>query len=451
MGKEHYVCQSCGNISAKWKGKCESCQTWNSFVLENISFEETKKSSESLNLTTLSDFSDVSFERIPTPFKELDRVLGGGIVLGSVSLIAGDPGIGKSTLLLQVAALLSKNISVAYISGEEGIEQIRLRAKRLDLLNYPLHLASSNHLSSILPALSLCEWKKEASKKSTFVIIDSIQTMSSSRSESAPGTLSQVRECAQELVTFAKQKNIAVMMVGHITKEGMVAGPKTLEHMVDTVLYFEGERSHPYRLLRTIKNRFGPTDEIGVFDMTDQGLKEVLNPSALFLSHRTQEVPGACVFAGIEGTRPLLVEIQALTTPSFLASPRRAVVGWDHNRLSMILAVLEARCKINFSQKDVFLSVLGGLKITEPAADLCVALALLSCIKKRPLPAGAIAFGEIGLTGEIRPVGHADQRLKEANKLGFSQAFLPFYQKELKTPLSLQTLDHIKKLSEFFA
>lgn len=400
--------------------------------------------------------------RVPTGIQEIDRVCGGGLVAGSVTLIAGDPGIGKSTLLLKLAAMLSRKTRVAYVSGEEGTGQIKMRAKRMGIGDAAVELVGTCNLSAVLTAIRGAWLEKKGAPKpknpeSTpsislpgFLVIDSIQTMSSTRVDGVPGTLSQVRECAHELVKFAKESHIPVMIVGHITKEGMIAGPKVLEHMVDTVLYFEGERGHPYRILRTVKNRFGPTDEIGVFDMTERGLEEVANPSVLFLSQRKQGVPGACVFSGMEGTRPLLVEIQALTTQSFLASPRRAVVGWDGNRMSMVLAVLEARCQINFSQKDVFLSVLGGLRITEPAADLCVALALLSCLKRKPIPHDIVAFGELGLTGEARPVSHSEQRFREAGKLGFTKVFAPSSRPSSEKAPAVVVITHVRQLLSLF-
>ena len=361
--------------------------------------------------------------RMTSAFNEFDRVTGGGLVPGAVILLGGDPGIGKSTLLLQVVASLSQRTSVAYVSGEEGLDQIRMRALRLGVEGSTVELASSTRIAEILKAL-------DTDTGASVLVIDSIQTMGVDEVEAAPGTVSQIRAATQALIALAKKRGVTIILVGHVTKEGMIAGPRVLEHMVDTVLYFEGERSHPFRLLRAVKNRFGPTDEIGVFDMTEQGLEEVKNPSALFLSHRGEQVTGSCVFAGMEGTRPLLVEIQALVAPSFLASPRRAVVGWDPQRLAMVLAVLEARCGISFGGKDVYLSVLGGLKISEPAADLAVAAALLSCVKNIPVPPHTVAFGEISLSGEVRPVSHAANRLKEAEKLGFQSVLLPMHSKK---------------------
>lgn len=389
--------------------------------------------------------------RMNSGFAEWDRVCGGGLASGSVTLVSGDPGIGKSTLLLQIASDLSAKIPAFYISGEEGESQIQMRAKRLGLEKSTLQLASSTNLSSVIDCLSRVASISDKRGIPAFVVIDSIQTMTCSLSDSSAGTLAQVRECTQQLVNFAKATGVAVMIVGHITKEGMVAGPKVLEHSVDTVLYFEGDKRSPYRILRAIKNRFGPTDEIGVFDMTENGLQEISNPSALFITNRQDSVTGACVFAGIEGTRPILMEIQALSVNSFLPSPRRTVVGWDSGRLSMVLAVLEARCKINFSQKDVFLSVIGGMRISEPAADLCVAFALLSCIKKKPILKDSIAFGEIGLTGEIRPVSQTEQRLKEAQKMGFSKVFMPSSKnKHSGIDIEVHSVDNVMQLLALF-
>ncbi|SMF00361.1 DNA repair protein RadA/Sms [Tistlia consotensis] len=355
-----------------------------------------------------------------TGMAEFDRVTGGGLVPGSAVLVGGDPGIGKSTLLLQAAAALAARSgrACAYVSGEEAIDQVRLRAQRLGVTAAPVELASATSVRDLVEALDHADGP-------AVVVIDSIQTMFVDSLESAPGTVSQVRASAQELIRLAKARGFVLLLVGHVTKEGMIAGPKVLEHMVDAVLTFEGERGHQFRILRTTKNRFGPTDEIGVFEMTERGLMEVANPSALFLAERHGEVSGASVFAGLEGTRPVLVEIQALVAPSSLGTPRRAVVGWDSGRLAMVLAVLEARCGLSFAGQDVYLNVAGGLRISEPAADLAVAAALVSALFDRPVPAESVVFGEIGLAGEVRAVSQAEQRLKEAAKLGFERAFLP--------------------------
>jgi DNA repair protein RadA/Sms len=354
---------------------------------------------------------------------ELDRVCGGGMVPGSALLIGGDPGIGKSTLLLQAMAALAKGkngpaLDCAYISGEESLDQVRLRAVRLNVADAPVRLAAATSIRDIASTLDRTQGPQ-------VVAIDSIQTMYLDTLDSAPGTVSQVRASAQELIRLAKTRGFTVILVGHVTKEGTIAGPRVLEHMVDTVLYFEGERGHQFRILRAVKNRYGPTDEIGVFEMTDAGLAEVPNPSALFLGDRQREVTGSAVFAGIEGTRPMLVEIQALVAPSTLGTPRRAVVGWDGNRLAMVLAVLEARCGVPIGANDIYLNVAGGLRISEPAADLAVAVALVSALVHEPLAPDTVVFGEIGLSGEIRPVSQTEARLKEAEKLGFVSALTP--------------------------
>ncbi|HEX7783381.1 MAG TPA: DNA repair protein RadA, partial [Sphingobium sp.] len=365
--------------------------------------------------------SDVALPpREGTGIAEFDRALGGGLVSGSATLIGGDPGIGKSTLLLQASARMAmRGLSVAYISGEEAADQVRLRARRLGLGNAPVQLASATSVRDILTTLA-------SGPPPALVVIDSIQTMHSDLIEGAPGTVSQVRASAQELIRFAKERGTAVVLVGHVTKDGSIAGPRVLEHMVDTVLSFEGERSHQYRILRAIKNRFGGTDEIGVFSMAEEGLEEVANPSALFLTNRDETVTGATVFPALEGTRPVLVEIQALTVRlASGATPRRAVVGWDSGRLAMILAVLEARCGLSFSTCEVYLNIAGGYRISDPAADLAVAGALISALAERPVATDAVLFGEVALSGEIRPVSHTPLRLREAAKLGFNRALLP--------------------------
>ncbi len=356
--------------------------------------------------------------RHPSGLAELDRVLGGGLVPASALLLGGDPGIGKSTLLLQAAAsFAAKGLSVVYVSGEEASAQVRMRAERLGLGAAPMALAAETNLRDILTTLD--------ETRPDLVIIDSIQTMWLDTVDSAPGSVSQVRAAAHELVTFAKRRGVSVILVGHVTKDGQIAGPRVVEHMVDCVLYFEGERGHQFRILRSVKNRFGPAGEIGVFEMTGAGLSEVANPSALFISENETASPGSAVFAGIEGTRPVLVEIQALVAPSPLGQPRRAVVGWDSARLAMILAVLEARVGIAFAGLDVYLNIAGGLRISEPAADLAVAAALLSAREDAALPQGSVIFGELSLSGALRPVAQAENRLKEAQKLGFSTVIAP--------------------------
>ncbi|MEO0619748.1 MAG: DNA repair protein RadA [Pseudomonadota bacterium] len=422
--KTTFVCQSCGAVTSQWAGRCGSCGEWNSIIEEAAEplavpgVAAPTKKGNALTLEGLEgDFDETP--RIETGMPELDRVLGGGLVAGSAILIGGEPGIGKSTILLQMAAALANaGRSALYFTGEEALAQIRMRAARLGLQSAPVELAAETNLAHIVATL------KEA-RDADLVIIDSIQTLWSDALDAAPGTVSQVRAATQMLVRHAKRTGAALLLVGHVTKEGQIAGPKVVEHMVDTVLYFEGDRGRPFRILRTVKNRFGATDEIGVFEMGERGLQEVANPSALFLGEREAGTPGAAVYAGMEGTRPILVEIQALVTPSSLGTPRRAVVGWDGSRLSMLLAVLEARCGVNLSGHDVYLNVAGGLKITETAADLAAAAALMSSLTATPLSADTVFFGEISLSGGVRATGHTLARLKEAQKLGFSAATLP--------------------------
>lgn len=418
-----YVCQSCGAVHGKWAGQCSACGQWNAIVEESRSAPpgalKTVSTSKArgLNFETLqSDTPEPP--RIVTGVTEFDRVCGGGVVPGSAILLAGDPGVGKSTLLLDVCARAAlRGARVAYISGEEAVEQIRARAKRMGLAEAPVNLAAATALRDILGTL-----KRE---KFDIVVVDSVQTLWSDAHEAGPGSVTQVRACAGELVRLAKAGGPAVILVGHVTKDGQVAGPRVVEHIVDAVLSFEGERGYPFRILRAGKNRFGATDEIGVFEMGDSGLREVSNPSALFLGEGKERAPGAAVFAGIEGSRPVLVEVQALVAPSAYGTPRRAVIGWDTGRLAMVLAVLEARCGVGFGNQDVYLNVAGGLRINEPAADLAAAAALISSVTDTPLPQGCIVFGEISLSGEIRAVGRAEARLREAQKLGFDQALTP--------------------------
>ncbi|MFT8972183.1 DNA repair protein RadA [Zymomonas mobilis] len=424
--QKRYICQSCGAVATKWQGQCADCGAWNSLVEEKIAPKTPFTNRHNLrtggNIVRLGNLATEQPlpERMVTGIAEFDRVLGGGFVSGSATLIGGDPGIGKSTLLLQAGVRLAlAGKEVVYISGEEAVDQIRLRAKRLGFGQAPVQLAAASSVRDILATL-------EQLPHIDFLIIDSIQTMYSDMIEGAPGTVSQVRASSQELIRFAKEAGVALILVGHVTKDGAIAGPRVLEHMVDTVLAFEGERSHQYRILRTTKNRFGGTDEIGVFSMADQGLSEVSNPSSLFLTTRDENMSGAIVFPAMEGTRPVLVEMQALTVRlSSGATPRRAVVGWDSGRLAMILAVLEARCGLNFSSAEVYLNVAGGYRVTDPAADLAVAVALISALAERPIPSETVAFGEIALSGEIRPVAHSRLRLRESAKLGFTKALIP--------------------------
>ncbi|MEM6682923.1 MAG: DNA repair protein RadA [Pseudomonadota bacterium] len=420
-----YVCQSCGEVTSKWQGQCTSCNEWNSFVEEKPAISLHKSAvgakTKRTNVVELSSLAAKSDDvvRFSTGIHELDRTLGGGLVPGSATLIGGDPGIGKSTLLLDAAAQISRRGKrVVYISGEEAVNQVRLRGQRMGLEDAPMALGAATNLNDILATL-------DDGAAPDVVIIDSIQTVYADEVDSAPGTVSQVRAAAQALIRFAKARNTSVFIVGHVTKDGQLAGPRVLEHMVDTVLYFEGERGHQFRILRSVKNRFGPTDEIGVFEMTGAGLCEVKNPSALFLSDRQDDMAGTCVFAGLEGTRPLLVEIQALVSPTPAANPRRTVVGWDSGRLAMVLAVLDACAGMNFASHDVYLNVAGGLKISEPAADMAVAAALISSLSDTPIPSACVVFGEIALSGEVRGVAQPALRLKEAAKLGFEKALSP--------------------------
>ena len=420
-----FVCQTCGAVTTRWSGKCAACGEWNSIL------EEATSPTGAPALVAIrggkgraAAFEGLQAEtrdapRLPTGMAELDRVLGGGLVPGSAVLVGGDPGIGKSTLLLQAAAALaSRGAPVVYLSGEEAPAQVRMRAARLGLSQAPVALGTETNLANIIATLG-------KAKSPALIVIDSVQTLWSEGLEAAPGTISQLRGCASALVSWAKGSGSTLVLVGHVTKDGQIAGPKVIEHMVDTVLYFEGQSGHQFRILRSVKNRFGPTDEIGVFEMRYEGLQQVENPSALFLSDRDRGAPGTSVFAGMEGTRPILVELQALVAPSLLSMPRRAVVGWDPNRLAMLIAVVEARCGTRLGAHDVYLNVAGGLKLGDPAADLAAAAALLSSFTGRPAPEDTVYFGEVSLTGAVRAVGHMDQRLKEATKLGFTRAVVP--------------------------
>lgn len=440
-----FVCQNCGAVTNRWQGKCDSCGEWNSITDETDSGIGAQ-AARGMKKGRIFPLEGLSGTHQPAPrlmsgINEFDRVTGGGFVPGSVILIGGEPGIGKSTLLIQASAsLANRGERVAYISGEEAVAQVRLRAERLGLKNAPVELAAETGVEDIIATLS-------EGKKPGLVIIDSIQTMFTDTVESSPGTVTQVRGSAQALIRFAKRSGASVILVGHVTKDGQIAGPRVVEHMVDAVISFEGDGSHHFRILRANKNRFGPTDEIGVFEMTGDGLREVANPSALFLSSRDASASGTAVFAGMEGTRPMLVEFQALVAPSALGTPRRAVVGWDSNRLAMVIAVLEAHAGVRLAQHDVYLNVAGGLKITEPAADVAVAAALVSSLTGAHLPSEAVYFGELGLSGAIRPVVHAGLRLKEAAKLGFSAAYGPLKQLDSgEPPLKTHALSHISAL-----
>ncbi|NBC36272.1 DNA repair protein RadA [Novosphingobium sp. FSY-8] len=422
--KRRYVCTACGGVTTRWQGQCVDCGEWNTLEEEAPQTVFSMKHDLSAGGRAIRfeplDAPGEALQRRSTGIAEFDRALGGGLVPGSAILMGGDPGIGKSTLLLQASAAVANAGALSvYISGEEATGQIRLRADRLGVAAAPIRLAAATSVRDILTTLGAME-------PPALLVIDSIQCMHSDTIEGAPGTVSQVRGCAFELIRYAKENGVALVLVGHVTKDGNIAGPRVLEHMVDVVMSFEGERSHQYRILRNLKNRFGPVDEIGVFAMGQAGLAEVGNPSVLFLSGRDNPLAGSAVFPAIEGTRPVLVEIQALIVRlQSGATPRRAVVGWDNGRLAMLLAVLEARCGLNFSTCEVYLNVSGGYRLADPAADLAVAAALVSALSDRALPSGSVWFGEVSLAGEIRPVAHGGLRLRESAKLGFDAAFGP--------------------------
>jgi len=436
--KKQYACMSCGSMSSKWLGQCPDCMEWGTIAEEMSSASKimVPKTGNPQEVHSLADKSEQTM-RTKTPIEELNRVLGGGLVSGSAILIGGDPGIGKSTLLLQLSTSLSKSdMGCLYITGEESINQIKLRAERLDIKDNKTGLLAATNVEDII---STIDQNKE---KLDLVVIDSIQTIATNELSSSPGTVSQIRASAHILINYAKQNNITLLLACHVNKDGQLAGPKVLEHMVDTVLYFEGDHNNHFRILRSIKNRFGGVNEIGVFEMTSKGLMEISNPSELFLMERENNVTGSAVFAGIEGSRPLLIEVQALIAPTNMATPRRSVVGWDSNRLSMIIAVLGVRFGLNLASHEVYLSVAGGLRITEPAADLAVAAALISAASNKPLPQGSIFFGEVGLSGEVRKVSQTEARIKEATKLGFQQ----MYCCSKENFAGLQPVLHLKQL-----
>ena len=418
--KNQYVCSDCGGVSAKWSGQCPNCQSWNTLIEtapEKASSNRFSALAPTAPVQALSEIHAQDVPRFSSELPEFDRVLGGGLVSGGVILIGGDPGIGKSTLLLQSLAMLSKTRSVLYVSGEESGAQIALRAQRLDVSDAYMQFQAEINLDSIINTLMQL--------KPDVAVIDSIQTMYSGELSSAPGSVAQVRECAAQLTRVAKATGITLIMVGHVTKEGSLAGPRVLEHIVDTVLYFEGDTQSSFRLIRAFKNRFGAVNELGVFAMTEKGLKGVTNPSAIFLSQHNDDVAGSCVMVTQEGTRPLLVEIQALVDASHAPNARRLSVGLEQNRLAMLLAVLHRHAGVACFDQDVFINAVGGVKITEPAADLAVLLAIVSSLRNKPLPKGLVVFGEIGLAGEVRPAPRGQERLKEAAKLGFTHALIP--------------------------
>lgn len=415
--KVKYICSNCGYESLKWQGKCPQCEEWNTFSEE---FVEAKKSAKKQkvkdeNIFKLSEVNEHEDIRIKTGIAEFDRVLGGGLILGSVVLVGGDPGIGKSTLVMQAAS--STKAKVLYVTGEESVKQINLRAKRLKVDEENIFILSETDVDIITSAIDKV--------KPEVVIIDSIQTMQKPDFENAPGTVTQIRECTNYLMQLAKTLNFSVILIGHVTKEGFIAGPKVLEHIVDTVLQFEGEKNYSYRILRAQKNRFGNTNEIGIFEMHEDGLTEVKNPSQIFLSERNEDVTGAVVTASIEGSRPVLLEVQALVTPTNFGNPQRVTTGFDYRRLSILLAVLEKRAGMRLSAHNVFLNIAGGLKIDEPAIDLAVCTAVASSLKNKPAKNNFVVLGEVGLGGEIRSVGHIEKRIQEAEKLGFENVIIP--------------------------
>ena len=448
--KSLYVCNDCGYESAKWYGKCPGCGEWNTMeeqlptvITKGVS---TVKRAASQPVFQLSEINSTIERRISTGFKEFDRVLGGGIVEGSLVLLSGDPGIGKSTILLQMCQPLgNNNKKVLYISGEESARQIKLRAGRLHINTDYLYILAQTDVSVIVETIK--------SEKPDIVIVDSIQTMSIEDISSSVGSVTQVRECTNVFMHLAKSLEIPIFIVGHVNKDGAIAGPKVLEHIVDTVLYFEGERNYSFRILRSVKNRFGSTNEIGVFEMTQGGLKEVENPSLMMLSGRPKNTPGTCVACTMEGSRPILAEVQGLVTSSGFGTPRRMSTGFDYNRMNMIIAVLEKRAGFFFNGMDTYLNVIGGLKLYEPAADLCVALALLSSLKDQVLNDDTLAFGEIGLAGEIRAVSNCEQRIAEAQRLGFTKCIIPFHNykslsKELKVSMDIVPVRTIRTAFE---
>lgn len=419
--KSVYVCSECGYQSPKWLGKCPSCNQWNTMEeeIENTSSKPLSKSSSVSKVMALDEITTDVEKRISTGINEFDRVLGGGIVYGSLILLSGDPGIGKSTILLQICQYLGKNSKVLYVSGEESANQIKMRANRLNVTTDNLYILTQTDVSEIVEAVK--------SNKPDIVIIDSIQTMVYEEIGSSAGSVTQVRECTNIFMHTAKGLGIPIIIVGHVNKDGAIAGPKVLEHIVDTVLYFEGEKNYSYRILRGVKNRFGSTNEIGVFEMTGEGLKEVLNPSLMMISGRPKNTSGTCVACVMEGSRPILAEVQGLVCATGFGTPRRMSTGFDYNRMNMLLAVLEKRCGYYFNNMDAYINVIGGLRLDEPAADLTVSLALVSSLKEKAVGDKVLAFGEVGLAGEIRAVSHCEQRVQEAYRLGFEKCIIPFH------------------------
>ncbi|WPX96383.1 DNA repair protein RadA [Candidatus Bandiella woodruffii] len=442
-----FVCQNCGTVFQKWQGKCDECGTWSSITEEILDSQISKKISRKdiISLSELSNLSDISvdFSRIDTNITEVNRLLGGGLVSSSAILIAGDPGIGKSTLILELCnKLANQDFTTIYISGEEALSQIKLRAERLGVLNKHIHIANTTSLEHLLAMVGKI--------KPLLLVIDSVQTLYFEKLDSPPGTISQIRICTHELIQVCKKNNVTLILIGHITKEGQIAGPKVLEHMVDVVLSFEGENTQQFRIIRATKNRYGSTNEIALFEMSSKGLHEVTNPSEIFLPQEKDGVDkqGSCIFASIEGTRTILLEVQALVVPSFLPTPRRATIGWDYNRLAMLIAVLNAKMNINLMNKEIYLNIVGGLKVNETAADLAVVASLISANKNISIPRDMIFFGEVGLSGEVRQVNNTENRLIEASKLGFKKAIIPSQRKKFSCNMEIIELKHINELKK---
>ena len=444
-----FACQNCGAVFQKWQGKCDECNTWSSINEELVDSKISKKISSSgkntFSLSELSNLNDINvdFLRVDTKIGEINRLLGGGMVHGSTILIAGDPGIGKSTLILELCnKLANEDFTTIYISGEEALSQIKLRAERLSVLNKHIHIANITSLENLMAIVSKV--------KPSLLVIDSVQTLYFEKLDSPPGTVSQIRICTHELIQICKKNNVTLVLIGHITKDGQIAGPKVLEHMVDVVLSFEGENTQQFRIIRATKNRYGSTNEIALFEMSSKGLQEVANPSEIFLPQEKDGIDkqGSCIFASIEGSRTILLEVQALVVPSFLPTPRRATIGWDYNRLAMLIAVLNAKMKINIMNKEVYLNIVGGLKVSETAADLAVIASLISANQNISIPRDMIFFGEVGLSGEVRQVNNMENRLIEASKLGFKKAIIPAQRKKFPCNIEVIELKHISELKK---
>ena len=442
-----FTCQNCGAVFKKWQGKCDECNTWSSINEEMVDSKiskrlYTKNTSSLIELNKLNNVN-ASFLRIDTRISEINRLLGGGLVHSSAILIAGEPGIGKSTLILELCNKLAHDDFITvYVSGEEALSQMKLHADRLNVKNKHIHVANTTSLEDLISIIT--------KNKPSLLVVDSVQTLYFEKLDSPPGTVSQVRICSYELIQICKKNDVTLVLIGHITKDGQIAGPKILEHMVDVVLSFEGENTQQFRIIRATKNRYGSTNEIALFEMTSKGLQEVKNPSEIFLPQEKDKInkQGSCILASIEGTRTILLEVQALVVPSFLATPRRATIGWDHNRLAMLIAVLNAKMNINLMNKEVYLNIVGGLKVNETAADLAVISALISADQNISIDRELIFFGEVGLSGEIRQVNNMENRLLEATKLGFKRAVTPCQRKKFSCNMAVTELNHVSELKK---